>query len=452
MSDWDVLFRGGTLITPETVRVANVAVVDGKIARIAESIEGTADEVVQADSLFLFPGFIDAHVHFNEPGRAHWEGINTGSRALAAGGGTTFLDMPLNASPPTLNRESFRQKKLEAEQKSVLDFGLWGGLTPINLDSLEELGDAGVVGFKAFMSRSGTDDFPRADLSVLKRGMKIAAARGLLVGVHAEDDELTQRIAAESQNVGKISWRDYLSSRPIEAELIAIRQVLDLAGETGCALHIVHVSSPEGIDLISKAKRQGINVTAEICSHHLLLTDQDMETTGAAAKCAPPLRDANRAQILWERFATGAIDTLGSDHSPSPLDMKLSDDFFKIWGGIAGCQHAFPLALSDWYRRTGENGLPRFSAAAADSVARRFRLANKGRIELGFDADLVLVDLNASERITPEKLLYRHKISPYIGHTNRAVISQTWVRGKIVYRDGKIAAHPGSAQMVTFNV
>src|ERR1700675_3177425 len=177
MSEWNLLIRGATVVTTESVRVGDVAVVEGKIAKIDSVIEAEADRAVPADGLYLFPGFIDAHVHFNEPGRVHWEGIETGSRALAAGGGTTFLDMPLNASPPTLDRESFQQKRWAAEQKSVLDFGLWGGLTHINLDSLEELADAGIIGYKAFMSRSGTNDFPRVDLADLKQGMKIAADR-----------------------------------------------------------------------------------------------------------------------------------------------------------------------------------------------------------------------------------------------------------------------------------
>jgi allantoinase len=448
MSDWNLLIRGATVVTPEFVRVADVAVAEGKIAKIDSAIDGTSDEVVAADGRYLFPGFIDAHVHFNEPGRAHWEGLETGPRALAAGGGTTFLDMPLNASPPTLDRESFQRKRLVAEHKSVLDFGLWGGLTPINLGSLEELADAGVIGYKAFMSRSGTDDFPRADLSVLKRGMKIAAARGLLVGVHAEDDELTQRLAMEFQHAGKISWRDYQDARPIEAELIAIGQALELAGETGCALHIVHVSSPEGIDLISEAKRIGVNVTAEICAHHLLLTDEDVGTIGAPAKCAPPLRDLKRVNVLWDRFADAAIDTLGSDHSPAPLDMKISDNFFSIWGGIAGCQHAFPLALAEWRRKSGDRALSRFAAIASAAVSARFGLKNKGYLKPEFDADLVLIDLDGSELVEPETMLCRHKVSPYIGRTNRAVIHRTWVRGRAIYREGAIVRAPGSARMV----
>ncbi len=262
-------------------------------------------------AIYWVPGIIDAHIHFNEPGREHWEGIASGSRSLATGGGAVFFDMPLNSAPPTLNRQSFARKQACAEAKSVLDFALWGGLTPNNLDTMEEMAEAGAIGFKAFMSRSGTSDFSHSNAGVLKRGMKIAAACGLPVGVHAEDDEMTQALADERRSQGKIGWRDYLDSRPVEAELRAIRVALELAGETGCDLHIVHVSCPEGIDLIRDARDNGVRVTAETCPHYLLLTDDCVGEIGASAKCAPPLRDAARRDEMWMRLRAGMIDTLG---------------------------------------------------------------------------------------------------------------------------------------------
>ncbi len=254
MSSYDLLFRGGTLVTPEGLVSADVAVVDGRVVATGPNLEGSAVEVVDASGLHLFPGFIDTHVHFNEPGREHWEGLSSGSRSLAAGGGTSFFEMPLNAAPPTLDGEGFARKRARAEAKSVLDFALWGGLTPINLDTMDEMADAGAIGFKAFMSRCGTSDFPNVDAPVLKRGMKIATARNLPVAVHAEDDLLTYALAEERRSQGKTGWQDYLDSRPIEAELRAIRVALELAGEVGCDLHIVHVSCPEGIDLIRAAR------------------------------------------------------------------------------------------------------------------------------------------------------------------------------------------------------
>jgi len=444
MSLYDVLFCGGTVVTSEGLFSADVAVVDGRIVAIRSKLEHSAVEVVDASGLHLFPGFIDAHIHFNEPGREHWEGIASGSRSLAAGGGALFFDMPLNSAPPTLDREGFARKQACGKVKSVLDFALWGGLTPDNLDTMEELADAGAIAFKAFMSRSGTSDFAHSNARVLMRGMKIAAACGLPVGVHAEDDEMTQALAEERRSQGRIGWRDYLDSRPVEAELRAIRVALELAGETGCDLHIVHVSCPEGIDLIRESRDSGVRVTAETCPHYLLLTDDSIGQVGASAKCAPPLRDAARREEMWKRLRAGTIDTLGSDHSPAPPEMKVSEDFFAIWGGISGCQHAFLLALAEWRLRAGADGLARFSAVTSTNVAARFGIGRlKGQIAEGFDADITLVDLEGCERITAEKLLYRHPISPYIGFESRAVVKGTWVRGRAVYRDGKIV---GEAQ------
>ncbi len=438
MNSYDLLFRGGTLVTAEAVASGDVAVVDGRIVATGPELEGEAKEIVDATGMHLFSGFIDAHVHFNEPGREHWEGLESGSRALAAGGGTFFFEMPLNAHPPTLDRDQFKRKLACAEAKSILDFALWGGLTPINLDSMEELADAGVIGFKAFMSRSGTTDFPHSDAKVLKTGMKIATSRSLPVAVHAEDDLMTHDLAEESQRHGKTGWRDYIASRPIEAELRAIRVVLELAGEIGCDVHIVHVSSPEGIDLISAAKEAGVHVTAETCPHFLLLTDESVGLLGALAKCAPALRDDAHRQEMWKRIQAGAIDTLGSDHSPAPPELKVAQDFFKVWGGIAGCQHAFPLALAEWLNRFGSGGLPRFAAMCALNVAKRFRVGGaKGRLAEGFDADITMIDLGDSFTITADELFYRHRISPYVGATLRAVVKGTWVRGHAVYRNGK---------------
>ncbi len=349
----DLLIHSGSVVTPERVFVADVAITGEEIVAVSPNLERDAWQIVDASGAFLFPGFIDAHVHFNEPGRAEWEGISSGSRALAAGGGTLYFDMPLNSTPPTLEGSALLRKRKIAEAKSVTDFALWGGLTPVNLTAMEELANLGVIGFKAFMSDSGISDFPRADSDTLKRGMELAARRGLAVAVHAEDQELTADLAQRLRSAGKKEWKDYLNSRPVEAELIAIRTALDLAGETGCRLHVVHVSCPEGVELIAEARQKGINVSVETCPHYLLLTEEDLEKLGAPAKCAPPLRNEGCRSALWNQMRAGLVDTLGSDHSPAPMEMKLSTDAFSVWGGISGCQHGLALVLAELFASDG---------------------------------------------------------------------------------------------------
>ena len=440
MPDFDLIIRGGTLITPDGEQVADLGVADGKIVSIASG--GSAHEEIDATGLHVFPGVIDSHVHFNEPGRADWEGIETGSRALAAGGGTTFFDMPLNAHPPTCDAASFDEKVFAAEEKSVTDFALWGGLVPGNLDKLERLAARGVVGFKAFMSNSGIEDFENVDNATLREGMKRCAALGKLVAVHAESDAITARLAAKALVENKISVRDYLDSRPIHAELEAIQRAIQFAGETKCSLHVVHVSSGAGVALIASARNQGADVTCETCPHYLVLTEADAERIGALAKCAPPLRTQSAQDVLWRYLEAGYVSTIGSDHSPSPPDMKRNYNFFKVWGGISGVQHTLSLMLTEGRVNRGI-ALPFIANLLSANVASRFNLPNKGKIAAGFDADFALVDLKQTFAVAKEDLLYRHPQSPYIGRALTGRVVQTILRGKTIFKDGKITATGG---------
>lgn len=425
MPDFDLLIRGAH---PHPA----IGIAEGKFVAFAE---GRARETIDAAGLLVLPGVVDAHVHFNEPGRADWEGWETGSRAALAGGVTTVCDMPLNSTPPVVTGEAFDAKRAAAEAKSACDFALWGGLIHGHLDDLEPLAARGAIGFKAFMSGSGISDFPKADLTTLRAGMQRAAALERLVAVHAEFDR--------ERTSGGTTVRDFLDSRPIASECDAIRAAIDLAGETGCALHVVHVSSAAGISLITEARARGVDVTGEACPHHLVLTEEDMERLGPVAKCAPPLRSPAEREKLWARVLAGEVRTIGSDHSPSPASMKTDPDFFKVWGGISGIQHLLPVLL--------DAGLdPEICATlTALNPARRFHLGGKGALIVGADADITLVEIGGAHEVTAEALLYRHRHSPYVGRKLRARVRRTILRGQTVCVDGKIIGTPHGRLLLT---
>jgi allantoinase len=394
----------------------DIAVEDGRICALGRKLAGGREEM-DARSLAVLPGLIDVHVHFNEPGRTEWEGAATGSRAFAAGGGTLFFDMPLNSSPCTVNVAAFESKRIALERSSVTDFGLWGGLIPGNAGELAGLAACGVVGFKAFLCDSGLPEFPHVDEATLCEGMRIAAELGLPVAVHAESP------AHLRTPRGKLV-RDYLDSRPVSAEVEAIRLATSLAAETGAKLHIVHISSGSGVAAALEGRTRGADVSIETCPHYLFFTDEDMERIGAAAKCAPPLRpEAERAE-LWARVLDGSVSIIGSDHSPSPPEMKTGDDFTRIWGGIAGIQTTLAVLL--------EKGLPLESIAqkVAANPARRFGIGRKGTIEIGMDADLALVRVNQPFVMNTEDLYQRHRFSPYLGYRLRGKVEKTLVRGQ----------------------
>ncbi|MEM6391482.1 MAG: allantoinase AllB [Planctomycetota bacterium] len=435
----DLVIRGGRVVTPGGVIEADVVVDGGRVVVVGEGSSESASETIDATGWHVMPGVIDSHVHFNEPGRTEWEGIDTGSAALVAGGGTCFFDMPLNSDPPVLDGETFDAKRAAGEASSRADFGLWGGLTPTNVDRLDELADRGVVGFKAFMSYSGIDEFARADDDTLRRGMRIAAARGVLVGVHAESEAITARLTAEHRAAGRRGWRDYLDSRPVEAELEAVDRAVAIAGETGCRLHVVHASHPRVVERVRLAReRDGVDVTAETCPHYLVLTGDDLERLGGRAKCAPPLRDADAADGLWDALRDGVLSFVASDHSPCLPAMKQGDDAFAVWGGIAGVQSTLSVMLDT------ERGLdlPTVTELTAGRVAHRYGLVGKGKVAAGYDADLVLVDLSTWYELGPDMLLDRHRLNPYVGRTFRGEVRRTLLRGRTVWQGGRLMAPP----------
>ena len=438
---FDLLIRNGTLANSTGLKI-DLVIADGEVVAMEKDFSGKARQEIDATGLHIFPQLIDSHLHFNEPGRADWEGFETGTRALAAGGITLFFDMPLNAHPPTIDAESFNLKLAAAKKSSLVDFAFWGGLVPGNLDKLDELADCGVIGFKAFMADSGIDDFSCVDDWTLREGMKRAAKLNLPVAVHAESEVITKQLAREFINGGCTSVRDYLNSRPDEAELDAIRRALEMAGETKCKLHIVHVSCGAGMALIAEAKKRGVDVSCETCPHYLTLTDDDVEKLGAVAKCAPPLRSARDQEGLWQFVSRGDLPmTIGSDHSPAPPEMKTNANFFKVWGGISGAQHTLPILITEGhFKRNVE--IMSLWFALSKAVGQRFNLTLRGDGMNPFPANFALVDLNETFEVKRDELFYRHKQSPYIGRKLRGKIVRTFLRGQTIYHDGKIVAKP----------
>ncbi|MCU1338425.1 MAG: allB 2 [Bryobacterales bacterium] len=432
----DVVIRGGTLVS-EGMRQFDVAIQDGRIEAIGRDLPGAKEEI-DARGLHVFPGVIDVHLHFNEPGRTEWEGAETGSRALAAGGGTLYFDMPLNSTPCTTNAREFDRKCAALSAVSITDFALWGGLVPGNIPEMAELAARGVVGFKAFMCDSGLPEFPRADDLTLLEGLREAARLGLPVAVHAESHELTQALRHRMIEEGRSGVRDFLTSRPVVAELEAIQRATLLAGEAGAKLHIVHISSGRGVALAAEARARGIDVSIETCPHYLFFTEEDVERLGAVAKCAPPLREKFEQDKLWTELLNGTIDIVASDHSPAPPEMK-SVDFNQAWGGIAGVQSTLAVLLE---RGHHERAMPleRISSLLAAQPACRFRIPGKGRLVPGADADLAIVDVSRSYNLNAGDLMQRHRLSPYIGARFRGVVERTIRRGETIFNRGKITA------------
>jgi allantoinase len=434
---------GGVVVTLSGVFPATVTIAGGRVAALMDPQERpNADEVIEARDRLILPGCIDAHVHFNEPGRTHWEGFETGTRSAAAGGVTTVIEMPLNANPPTTDAQAFRAKYDAINRKAAVDYALWGGLVTDNVDALEELHRTGVAGFKAFMTDTGTE-FARADDGVLWDGMHRIAAWDGLVGVHCENNDLTIRLRAHLERAGRREMRDWAASRPPAAEVEAVQRALELARAAGCRLHVVHLSLPEGGARIASARRAGQRVSVETCPHYLLLDEDAASRLGPVAKCAPPLRSHESVEALWKQVLDGTIDCIASDHAPCPPEEKKTGDIWAAWGGITGVQTLLPLMFSEGVRRRGLS-LDRLAALAATNVARIFRLfPRKGAILPGADADLVILDPSREWTVTADRLLYRHPQTPYLGWRITGWVERVLVRGTTVYLDGEILAPSG---------
>lgn len=440
MSDAQLVLRSTRVITPEGTRAASVAVSDGKITAVlpydAEVPAGARVEDLGDD--VLLPGLVDTHVHVNDPGRTHWEGFWTATRAAAAGGITTLVDMPLNSLPPTTTVDHLRVKREVAADKAHIDVGFWGGALPGNVKDLRPLHDAGVFGFKAFLSPSGVDEFPHLDQDALTRSLtEIAGFDGLLI-VHAEDPH---HLDAAPQHGGP-RYADFLASRPRAAEDTAVAALIERAKRLHARVHVLHLSSSDALPLIAAAKAEGVRITAETCPHYLTLTAEEVPDGASEFKCCPPIREAANQDLLWQALADGTLDCVVTDHSPSTADLK-TDDFATAWGGISGLQLSLAAVWTEARRRG--HGLEDVVRWMAANTARLVGLdARKGAIEAGKDADFAVLAPDAAFTVDPASLQHRNRVTAYAGRTLYGVVRSTWLRGERIVADGEFTAPKGA--------
>ena len=433
---FDTIIRNVQIIKNDAWHFVDLGISNGCFVEIASNIHGSSKKELDGEEAFCLAGAVDLHVHFNEPGRSHWEGFKTGSAAAAAAGISYLAEMPLNSIPSTTSVDALHTKLAAISNKSFVDFGLWGGVVPGNIDDLEPLAQAGVIGFKAFMAPSGNDDFEKSGRSTLREAMLRIAPTGLRLALHAEDPIVLDRASHNLKR--KVSAFDWEASRPVEAEISATKNAIELSIETGCPITIVHVSSVEVLTVIQNAKRQGVNIVCETCPHYLLLSRADADRIGPDAKCAPPLRSKARMKALEEAVIDNLIDTIGSDHSPSLPEMKNGQSFFDAWGGVAGIQHGYPLLLSHY----GMDSISRIiilQELCCKNPAEIMALKSKGSLEISKDADFSLIKpLESTSVITENTLLTRHQRSAYLGTKINIQLVTTWLRGKAVSSNGQL--------------
>jgi allantoinase len=435
----ELVVRGGTLVLEDRIVAVDVAVRDGQIAGIGPELPGGEVEL-DATGLHVFPGSIDPHVHFDEPGRTDWEGVDSGSRSLAAGGFSCYVDMPLNNVPVTVDGRSFDVKLKAIRERSHVDFALWGGLVQGNVEQLDGQHERGAAGFKAFMCYSAIDEFPQVDDITLYEGMQRIAELGSILLLHAENASIVSALGARARELGRTTPIDFARSRPPVSELEATARAILFAEETGCPTHIVHVSMARAVETVALARARGVDVSCETCPHFLLFTEDDLEEIGLPLKSAPPVRAAPERDRLWALIADGTLRMVTSDHSPGHPSVKQAG-FWDSWGGISGCQSTLQLLLAAGH---GERGLPlpTIAGLTGGAAARRFALPGKGALAVGMDADLALVDLCFAGEVRLDDLHYRHPYSAYAGLPIRGRVERTLVRGQTVYAGGRFADRP----------
>ena len=432
----DLILSSERVVTPTGLRPATVVVRQGKVAEVRDGATASAD----VGDAIISPGLVDCHVHVNEPGRTEWEGFDTATRAAAAGGITTIVDMPLNCIPVTTSLHALNVKRDAIVGRCFVDTAFWGGVVPGNAAELEPMVRAGVRGFKCFLIHSGIDDFPNVSEDDLRIAMPILARLGVPLLVHAE---LDCGASTDLSTKDPRAYRTFLESRPAAMENDAIQLLIRLVRETGCPVHIVHLSSAEALPRLREAWRDGLPISAETCPHYLFFAAEDIPDGRCEYKCAPPIRERENQSALWRALTEGELAFVVSDHSPCTPHLKHLDtgDFTSAWGGISSLQ----LGLSTIWTRGRSHGATPVDLARwmSTSPARFVGLAEKGRIAEGCDADLIVWDPEATFRVDGEKLFHRHKVTPYHGQELFGVVRSTYLRGARIFHEG---AHAGSAQ------
>jgi allantoinase len=428
----DLAIRSERVITSSGIRSSFVLIADGRIIGVENEIPAGVP-FSDLGHLVLMAGIVDPHVHINEPGRPEWEGFNTATRAAIAGGITTLVEMPLNASPVTTTVKAFEQKINAASGKIHCHCGFWGGVIPGNEKDIEPLIKSGVLGFKAFLTGSGIDEFPCVTEQDLRLVMPILSRHDVPLLVHCELHSHQSRPSQLNPN----SYQNYLASRPKKWEDDAINLVIRLCEEFNCHTHIVHLSAASSIQQIAEAKQRGLRLTVETCPHYLYFCSEEIPDGSPLFKCAPPIRDRENNEQLWEALKNGIIDFVATDHSPAPPSMKSLDtgDLFSAWGGIASLQLSLPVVWTSALKHGC--ALEDISRWLCEKPARLPHLNTKGTLNIGADADLVAWDPESSFKVTEEMILHRYPFTPYTGETLKGVVRKTWLRGEKVFDDGK---------------
>ena len=436
------------IITPSRIEDGYILIEQGKIKAVVNHLgDNGVYQIIDVGNSAVMPGVIDPHVHINEPGRTEWEGFETATKAAIAGGVTMLVDMPLNSSPVTTTVAAFEEKLAAAVGKINTNVGFWGGVVPGNENEIHGLIENGVLGFKAFLTHSGIDDFPNATEEDLRKVMPIIAKHKLPLLVHCELSEEKEyqvlSIKYQDKTLSQHSYQQYLVSRPKEWEDKAIAMMIRLCEEFNCHVHIVHLSSANSIPQIAEAKRRGLPLTVETAQHYLYFNAEDIDDGKTAFKCAPPIREKANNDLLWQALKDGIIDFVATDHSPAPPDLKALEtgDFNKAWGGVSSIQFALPVL----WTAARQRGFSLIDLAKwlCENPAKLAGQKTKGKIVAGYDADLIILNEEKSFKVEEQIILHRHKVTPYLGETLYGVVEKVYLKGEIVYDNGTMILHKG---------